>query len=628
MKDLDDLSFNEFDEVINPPPEETDFDRVVDSAMSRRDLFKSVIAFGSVAALGNTLMPSLATAAPNRFAFDAIGTSTDDAIKVPYGYNAHVVVRWGDPLWSSAPEFDHASRGTGASQAKAMGDNNDGMEVYAHGDKTVLICNNEYCNRSVIWGNREGGKATGADDYLKGMNAHGLTAVEIVEKDGQWTIVKDSSYNRRFTPDVAMEITGPAAGHDLMKTAADPAGKEVLGTFNNCGNGSTPWGTYLACEENFNGYFATADQEHKMSPEMKRYGVSPKGRGYGWHEIDPRFDLAKEANEANRHGYVTEVNALDPKSKPKKRTALGRFKHENAEVVVNGDGRIVVYMGDDERGEFLYRYVSNGVYAPGGETDSLLEDGKLYVAKFSDSGGGIWLELTPKSTGMASMAEICIHTRIAASAVGATTMDRPEWVSANPKAAEIYCCLTNNKNRGKKTNAGGDETPVGGPNPREANKYGQIVRWRPSNADHTSDTFEWDLYVLAGNPSVHKDIRGGSKNVNEGNMFNSPDGLKFDSNGLLWIQTDGNYSNEKDFAGQGNNQMLAGDPATGEIRRFLTGPKQCEITGLTWSPDRRTMFVGVQHPGERGEGHWPDGGELTPRSAIIAVRRDDGGLVG
>lgn len=629
MKNLDDLSFDEFDEVISPRPEESDFDRIVDIAMSRRDVLKSVIAFGGVAALGNTLMPSAATAAPNRFAFDAIGISIEDTFNVPAGYNSNIVVKWGDPLWSDAPEFDHATRGDGKSQARAMGDNIDGMEVYAHGDKTVLITNNEYCNRKIIWGNREEGKPEGADDYLKGMNAHGLTAVEIIEKDGQWQIVKDSRYNRRFTPDVGMEITGPAAGHDLMKTTSDPDGMLALGTFNNCGNGATPWGTYLACEENFNGYFATENQQHEVSAEMKRYGLSPKGRGYGWEKIDDRFDLAKDPNEANRHGYVTEVNALDPDSTPKKRTALGRFKHENAEVVVNDDGRIVVYMGDDERGEFLYRYVSNGVYAPGGETDSLLEDGKLYVAKFSDDATGQWLELTPESTGMANMAEVCIHTRIAASAVGATTMDRPEWVSANPKAAEVYCCLTNNKNRGVKTNAGGDETPVGGPNPREANKYGQIVRWRPTNSDHTNDTFAWDLYVLAGNPSVHKDgLNSGSDNVNEGNMFNSPDGLKFDSNGLLWIQTDGNYSNEKDFAGHGNNQMLAGDPATGEIRRFLTGPKQCEITGLTWSPDRRTMFVGVQHPGERGDGNWPDGGDSVPRSAVVAVRRDDGGLVG
>ncbi len=629
MRNPDDLSFDEFDEYINPRPEETEFDRVLDRSMSRRDLLKGVVALGGVAAFGNTLMSQPAFAAPNRFAFDAIAVSTADGVTVPAGYTARVMSRWGDPLWSDAPDFDHATRGTGASQATSFGDNNDGMEVYPHGDKFILIANNEYTNRSIIWGNRPEGEAETDDDKLKGMNAHGLTVAEIKQTDGVWSIVKDSPYNRRLTPDVEMEITGPAAGHALMKTAADPDGKIVRGTFNNCGNGSTPWGTYLACEENFNGYFATEDQEHPVSADMKRYGISPKGRGYGWHDIDDRFDLAKESNEYNRHGYVTEVDATDPNSRPKKRTALGRFKHENAEVVVNGDGHIVVYMGDDERGEFLYRYVSDGVYAPGGETDSLLEEGKLYAAKFNDDGTGEWLELSPEATGMESMAEICIHTRQAASMVGATTMDRPEWVSANPMAAEVYCCLTNNSNRGVKTNSGGDETPVGGPNPREANKYGQIVRWRPDAADHTSRAFAWDLYVLAGNPAVHTDDRAGSSNISAGNMFNSPDGLKFDSNGMLWIQTDGNYSNEKDFAGQGNNQMLLGDPATGEIRRFLTGPKQAEITGLTWSPDRRTMFVGVQHPGERGDGHWPDGGEAsTPRSSILAVTRDDGGLVG
>ena len=637
MKNPDDLSFDEFDEHINPKPEQSDFDRVLDRAMSRRDLLKSVVALGGVAAFGSTLMPRPATAADTRFAFDAIAMSTADDITVPSGYTARVVCRWGDPLWSDAPDFDHATRGTGASQATSFGDNNDGMEVYPHGNKFILIANNEYANRGVIWGNRPEGKYDTDDDVLKGMNAHGLTVVEIQQNNGVWSIVKDSPYNRRVTPDVEMQITGPAAGHALMKTNEDPEGLVARGTFNNCGNGSTPWGTYLACEENFNGYFATENQEHPVTDSMKRYGISPVGRGYGWHEIDDRFDLAKESNEYNRHGYVTEVDPTDPTSRPKKRTALGRFKHENAEVVVNGDGHIVVYMGDDERGEFLYRFVSDGVYAPGGETDSLLEEGKLYAAKFHDDGSGEWLELSPEATGMASMAEVCIHTRQAASAVGATTMDRPEWVSANPVAAEVYCCLTNNSNRGVKnadtgealTNSGGDATPVAGPNPRAANKYGQIVRWRPESADHTSTSFTWDLYVLAGNPSVHSDERAGSSNISVGNMFNSPDGLKFDSNGMLWIQTDGNYSNAEDFAGQGNNQMLLGDPTTGEIRRFLTGPLQAEITGLTWSPDRRTMFVGVQHPGERGEGHWPDGGESsTPRSSIVAVTRDDGGMVG
>ncbi len=629
----EDLSFDDFDERINPRPEDCDFDRIVEAAITRRGLLGGMLAYGSFAALGTTLTASSAKAAADRFAFDAIAVSTKDAITVPAGYKAEVLVRWGDPLWSDAPEFDHATRGTAASQERAFGDNTDGMDVIAHDGHLLLVVNNEYTNRKILWGNNPDAKAASDDDIAKGMMAHGVSVVEIARGEGGWQIVTDSPYNRRITPQTDMALTGPAAGHDLLKTDADPSGTTSKGTWNNCGNGMTPWGTYLACEENFNGYFSSSEQiqDQKpvtISPEMARYGISPEDWGYGWAKIDDRFDVAKTPNEPNRAGYVVEIDPTDPASTPRKLTALGRFKHENAEAVVNNDGRVVVYMGDDERGEFLYRFVSNGVFAPGADTDDLLENGTLSVAKFGEDGTGQWLDLTPESTGMASAAEICIHTRLAGSAVGATTMDRPEWIAANPNAAEVYCCLTNNKNRGVKPNAGGDETPVGGPNPREANKYGQIVRWWPADGDHTAAGFTWDLYVLAGNPTVHSDMRAGSGNVTADNMFNSPDGLKFDDNGLLWIQTDGKYSNTDDFAGQGNNQMLAGDPVTGEIRRFLVGPRECEVTGLTWSPDRRSMFVGIQHPGERGDSHWPEGGDAVPRSAIIVVTREDGGLVG
>lgn len=627
----EEISFDDYDEQLNPKPEENDFDRVLEVALTRRGLLKGVLAVGSVATLGSlgTLVPEEAAAATSRFAFSAIDANTMDDITVPQGYTSQVVARWGDPLWTGGAEFDHATRGTAESQAVSIGDNIDGMEVFAHGDKMLLVLNNEYTNRKIIWGNRPEGASETDDDVIKGKMAHGLTVVEIAKSDtGEWGIVQDSPYNRRVTPDTPMEMTGPAAGHDLLKTAADPAGTTPLGTWNNCGNGQTPWGTYLACEENFNGYFSAADEDHKVSPELKRYGVSSKDWGYGWAKVDERFDVSKHPTEPNRFGYVVEIDPRTPDAAPKKRSALGRLKHENAELVVNSDGRVVVYMGDDERGEFLYRYVSNGVYAPGGDTDSLLEDGKLYAAKFHDTGAGEWLELTPEASGMASMAEVCVYTRQAASALGATTMDRPEWVTANPKAPEVYCALTNNKNRGIKPNAGGDLTPVGGPNPREANLYGQVVRWRPNGGDHTSNGFAWDLFVMAGNPKVKTGLNAGSDNVSEANMFNSPDGIKFDSNGLLWIQTDGNYSNEGDFEGHGNNQMLAGDPATGEIRRFLVGPNECEVTGLTWSADKRTMFVGVQHPGERGNSHWPEGGDAVPRSAVIAITRDDGGMMG
>ncbi|MDJ0881372.1 MAG: DUF839 domain-containing protein, partial [Gammaproteobacteria bacterium] len=234
-----------------------------------------------------------------------------------------------------------------------------------------------------------------------------------------------------------------------------------------------------------------------------------------------------------------------------------------------------------------------------------------------------------KTTGMKTQAEVCIHTRQAASIVGATTMDRPEWVAANPLKNEAYCCLTNNKNRGKKPNAGGDATPVKGPNPRKENHYGQIVRWNPQGGNHTANKFSWDLFVVAGNPAVHSDAYAGTSNINKYNMFNSPDGLAFSESGMLWIQTDGNYSDKGDFAGMGNNQMLVGDPASGEIRRFMVGPVSCEVTGICWSADRKTLFVGIQHPGEKGKSsHFPGGGNTVPRSSVIAITRDDGGLIG
>ncbi len=622
------LSFDEHDELINPKPERCEFDDVVERALSRRGFLGGAAALGAVAAVGGGMAPK-AQAASSRFAFEAIPTSTADKLIVPEGYRADILIRWGDPISASGPAFDHATRGTAESQKITFGDNTDGMHVFQTGEHVILAVNNEYTNTEIIWGTRPEGKAANDDDIWKGMYAHGLSFVEIAHDGSAWKVVTDSKFNRRVTPQTEMEITGPAAGHDLMKTAADPTGAKSLGTWNNCGSSKTPWGTYLTCEENFNGYFSAPDEAHEPDAALKRYGVSAKDWGYGWAKVDARFDISKEPNEPNRCGWIVEVDPADPASTPKKRTALGRFKHENAETVLSPAGHVVTYLGDDERGEYLYRYVSNGVYAPGVDTDALMNDGVLYAAKFADDGTGVWLALTPETTGMASLAEVLIHARMAGDKVGATTMDRPEWVAANPRAPEVYVSLTNNRNRGEKKNSGGVEQVVGGPNPRGKNNYGQIVRLHPEGGDHAAETFRWDLFVIAGNPTVHQDAYAGSANVNADNMFNSPDGLAFDSTGLLWIQTDGSYSNEGDFAGQGNNQMLAADPTTGEIRRFLTGPNGCEITGLTWSPDRSTMFVGVQHPGEEGsDSHWPEGGDATPRSAIVAITRVDGALVG
>lgn len=632
MTDLNtvNMSADEWDEINFPREKENEFDRVVERAISRRGFLGGVLAFGSGAALMSSglLNATTALAQPltNRFPFKPIPAFTDGTVHVPEGYDWKVLARWGDALSPQADGYTVADGGPVEKSDMVFGENTDGMETFSFQGHQLITINHEYTNRDINLPAAQEGVPANAADVLKLQNLQGVSVMEIAEGTDGWQVVKDSKFNRRITHNSPMKIMGPAAGHALLKTQADPTGMSSLGTMNNCGSGTTPWGTYLTCEENFNGYFGATDADatydEKVAAGYDRYGIGADGWGYDYHKWDARFDTSKNPNEPHRVGWIVEIDPTNPDSVPVKHTGLGRFKHENAEVVVAPDGRVVVYMGDDERGEYLYKFVSNGVYQPGGSTEGLLDDGTLYAAKFDDDQTGTWLPLTQETTGM-EMAEILIFTRMAASAVGATTMDRPEWVAASPTAVEAYCCLTNNKNRGVKPNAGGDDTAANGPNPRDTNNYGQIVRWKPSNDDHASDTFEWDLYVMAGNPKVYNNEYAGSPNINEGNLFNSPDGMAIDSTGLVWIQTDGEDSDEGEFEGMGNNQMLVGDPVTGEIVRFMTGPKGCEVTGLCWSADRRTMFVGIQHPG----GTWPDG-EGLPRSALITIKRTDNALIG
>lgn len=619
-----DLSWDDWDELQRPAPEQTDFDNVVEAAISRRGFLSGVLAYGSGAAvMGTGLLSGTAAKAvgANRFAFTPIPIQTDGTIHVPEGYTWRPVAKWGQALFSDADPLSNETGVGAGSSDRVFGENTDGMEAFVVDGRQVIVVNHEYVNpRENL--PHQGGEILSADDVLTLQNMQGVTVMEVAEGPDGWDIVIDSDLNRRITQNTPMTIAGPASGHPLLQTPDDPTGKTVLGTMNNCGAGKTPWGTYLTCEENFNGYFGSTDPAFERPEDYVRYGIGLEGR-YSYEKFDARFDVSQNSNEPHRFGYIVEIDPTDPASTPIKHTALGRFKHENAAALIARDGRVIVYMGDDERGEFLYKYVSRGVYTPGGPTSELLDDGQLYVAKFNNDMTGQWVALTPDATGM-DAAEIAIYTRIAASKVGATTMDRPEWVAVNTVAAEGYCCLTNNRNRGVQSNAGGGETSMNGPNPRAENHYGQIVRWYPSNDDHGADTFTWDLYVMAGNPTVHDDEYGGSSNINEGNLFNSPDGMMFDSTGLVWIQTDGDYENKGDFAGMGNNQMLAGDPVTGQIERFMTGPYGCEVTGLTWSADKRTMFVGIQHPAAP----FPDGEGVLPRSSIVAVKRDDNLQVG
>jgi uncharacterized protein len=546
--------------------------------------------------------------------FQAVPVNAEDKVVVPPGYRAQVLYRWGDAVGvpGAMPEFRMDGSNTAAEQALQAGMHHDHIEYFPlQNGNALLAVNHEYTDDGLL--HADGMTTWTADKVRKSQAAHGVAIVEVAQEGNEWKLVRPSKYARRITAYTPMSISGPAAGHELLRTMADPAGREVLGTFNNCAGGMTPWGTYLTCEENFNMYFVNAAP--RVPAEQARYGINARGGGYRWHEFDGRFDAQLHPNEPNRHGYVVEIDPYDPHSRPVKRTALGRFKHEAAMVTLAEDGRVVVYMGDDERFEYMYKFVSRRRFDPKDRASNrtLLDDGTLYAARFDDNGQGQWIALPARP-------EALIQTRQAADSVGASKMDRPEWVAVHPRTGDVYLALTNNDRRGTP-----GQPAVDAANPRAQNVYGQILKWREQGGDAASLKFRWEMFALAG------EERG----------FGSPDGLWFDQRGVLWIQTDvaAAAMNRGPYAKIGNNQMLAADVSTGEIRRFLTGPIGCEITGAAMSPDGRTLFINVQHPGEppternnpaapRAISNWPDFlPHGRPRAGTLAIRREDGGLV-
>jgi uncharacterized protein len=674
---------------------------------SRRAMLKSGASVGLLGIFGSALtacggsdpVPA-ATPAPGSIGFKGIPISTGGSVVVPEGYTADVMYRWGDPVLRGAPAFKGDASETWVEQEQQAGDNHDGINFFPFpgtdgNSRGILAMNHEYINAEYIHNVADYNKhnaasfnpAEVATTTKKQLAAHGVSVIEVQRNAaGKWEYVKNSDYNRRITGYTPMAITGPAAGNALLRTAADPEGIEVLGTLNNCGAGQTPWGTYITCEENFNGYFGS-QTAFTPNPLENRYGISAAGFGYGWHKGDPRFDLNVNRNEPNRFGWVVEIDPFAPASKPKKRTALGRFKHENAECVLSKMNKAVVYSGCDERGEYLYKFVSTGTYNAADKTSgaNLLDVGTLYVAKFSagtvtgdNQGSGQWIALVhgqndlTVANGFADQAEVLIKARQAADRVGATMMDRPEWVAANrTKSGEVFLACTNNNRRGTttastnningSTTAGTARPPVDEANPRAVNDWGHVIRINEDGADAAATTFVWDIFVIAGNPELTGDKKGSSF-IDASNTFNSPDGIQVDPEGRLWIQSDGAYQNTANYVNQGNNQMLVADLATKKITRFLVGPDACEVTGVCWTPDGRTMFVNIQHPGEiassatnvhpnapaaykalvtdaekaawananpTGFSKWPDGPTSgRPRSATVVIRKNDGGVIG
>ena len=676
---------------------ESNFEQILDERLSRRGSLwaiaggTTVLAFGAGYLLGKTASsdpvaavtpapPAPQPSAPvtasiaepdlvTSLTFPEIPHSYDTTHHVADGYNADVLLRWGDPITAQAPDFDGDNQSVDA-QANQFGYNNDfigymPLPFGSQNSQRGLLCVNHettythmmFPGYETLWNAAE---SMSKEQTEIEMAAHGHAIIEVQKVEGDWQVVKDSKYNRRITAMTEMEITGPVAGHERLKTKDDPTGRKVLGTIANCAGGVTPWGTILTAEENFD-YFFDGDksQLYASAPEeIRNYGSFRSGylgehvenddHHYGWYRHHDRFNLAKEPREFNRFGWMVEIDPYDPKSKPKKRTALGRFGHEGATIVAEDGKPVIAYMGDDKKFQCVYKFISKGNYnaADRASNMDLLDDGTIYAARFDADGTGRWIEMRywPRlaDDGLGDLkddAGVLIELRNVAKPLGATAMDRPEDVETNPVTGRVYVMLTKNK---KRTLADADPA-----NPRAKNRWGQILEILPpgtdGNRDHWSKSFEWELMILAGDPSHPLPEKRGRyhEQISEHGWFSNPDNLAFDPQGRMWIATDG-CNSYKDA--EGNllpfHDGLWACETTGQGRaltkHFFGCPLGAELCGPAFTPDGKTLFVAVQNPGkEDGASYdnpitrWPDfKAGVPPKSAVVAITKKDGGNIG
>ncbi len=593
-------------------------------------------------------------------AFREIVSGIDETHHVAEGHEVQVLLRWGDPLVPDLPPFDPLKL-TAAEQRQRFGYNNDYVAFFplnAAGTRGLLCVNHEYTSPEVMF---PGVGRPDRDDFKKmdsakvdiEMAAHGVSIVEISKTTDGWQPLVSSPLNRRITADTPMTADGPAAGHPRLKTTNDPTGRDIRGTLNNCGGGQTPWGTYLTAEENFNGYFWTdrrgsdgkrltkglgsADQKR-----FERYGIP--SNWYNWGQFHDRFNVDKERHEPNRFGWVVEIDPNDPKRTPIKHTALGRFRHECAEVHVNADGRIVIYSGDDAQFEYVYRYVSKDRYVTG-DTDSnsrLLSDGVLSVARYNEDGTGVWLPLVygqgplTAQNGFDDQGDVLIDARLAADLLKATPMDRPEDVQVNPHTGKVVVLLTNNERRKADT--------VDRANPRPENLFGHIIEMTPSSGDHASDTFTWDVLIKCGDPRIAAVGSLWNPSTSAHGWFGSPDNVTFDTEGRMWIATDQGRNWARTGKADGLYHVETEGPARGTSKLFFQVPVGAELCGPCFTPDGQSLFLAVQHPGVDGAKEykpfgrdptfedvptrWPDfKPDMPPRPAVVAIRRTGGGRI-
>lgn len=707
------------------------FDHVLKAHLSRRDVMRAGLGTAVTSALGvlplvgcggnsdASTTPSTPPASVppiSQLNFNAVAKSLADSITVPAGYTASVLYRCGDPLLSTTPEAKND--GTDTDFDHRAGDCHDGIEYFglktdgsgrdANGsDRGLLGMNHEYQNNLFLHPNGPTPNPRPAAEVDKEVAVHGLSIVEVKRQGGKLSYVKDSVYNRRITAATPMTLSGPAAGDAMMKTKYSIGGLNTRGTQNNCGTGITPWGTLLTCEENWIGYFtrsATDDAARggataKSVVSLNRYGLRQGSASrYGWEtggadDIYARWNASQIGastdgtddyrNITNTFGWVVEIDPYNAKTLPKKRTAMGRFAHEAAAYLAPVAGKpLAFYMGDDSRGEYIYKFVSAALWdnADANASDRMatgdkyLDAGKLYVAKFNADGTGQWLLLditvdaikNYSGYSFANQADVMINARLAADAVGATKMDRPEWSAVHPSTDDIYFTLTNNSNRVLATS--GSRVATDAANPRtyndadgikgSGNVNGHIIRVSETGRLASATTFQWDIFLFGAQANAGANIN--LSGLTDDQDFSSPDGLRFSKNtGLAWIETDdGAYTDVTNCMllaavsgtrGDGKkvtvtntlngvtgtqDTFIGKAPTPSTLKRFLVGPKNSEVTGICETPDGKALFINIQHPGEDSASlsaltsHWPDGGSARPRSATVVITKDDGGRIG
>lgn len=625
------------------------------SDLLERRLNRRTFAVGGMAA-GAAAFTGFPVAMANSRHFTETERGVDADLHVAPGYKADILIRWGDPVVKGAPAFDPYNQ-TADSQEQQFGYNNDyvgflPIPLDARNPSRGLLCvNHEYTTEEMMFpGMIRQDKKRNFRDMTQAlveieMAAHGGSIIEVEKSGGKWRTVPGSRYNRRISARrTEMRMAGPAAGTARLKTNADLSGALVIGTVNNCAGGLTPWGTYLMAEENFNFYFSGDVSAHPEAEKLKRYGAPRKA--YAWGDYFDRFDVSKEPNEINRFGWIVEVDPFEPNSMPVKRTALGRFKHEGAECIVNRDGRVVVYSGDDQQFDYLYKFVSKGVFNAESRAanKNLLDEGTLYVAAFNEDGSMAWLPLaygqgplTPKN-GFNSQADVLIDARLAADALGATKLDRPEDVQPNPKTGKVYVMLTNNSRR--------KPDQLDAVNRRAKNIWGQIIEISPEDQDHGAETARWDMLVQCGNPQMPDAQASWHAGTSPNGWFACPDNATVDSQGNLWISTDqGRDWAEASGGADGIWQLETEEPARGLGRMLLRAPIGAEVCGPHFTPGDTALFAAIQHPGVDGAEKWDEFGRkssfadpatrwpdydpnMPPRPSVIVISKLNGGVVG